>query len=235
MRHQAIVFTLFLPLALGAQAGVPAAAPQIATSATAEVQLKPDRATLSFSVESRGPTAATAGAETARRQRAVLDTLRALGIAQDQMTTANIQISPEFAYDAKAPRLTGYVARNTVRVELRDIGMIGALIDGALAKEATGIGSLAFNSSKAEDARRQALELAVARARGEAESMAKAAGGTLGPLIDLSAQPSYQRPLAVEMAGAGAMSARAVDQTPVAPGQIIVSATVSGRWVFTAR
>lgn len=235
MLHRAIAFTLLLPLALRAQAGAPVAAPQIATSATAEVQLKPDRATLSFSVESRGPTAAAAGAETARRQRAVLDTLRALGIAQDQMTTANIQISPEFAYDAKAPRLTGYVARNTVRVELREIGGIGALIDGALAKEATGIGSLSFNSSKAEDARRQALELAVARARGEAESMAKAAGGILGPLIDLSAQPSYQRPLAVEMAGARAMSASAIDQTPVAPGQIIVSATVSGRWVFTPR
>ena len=122
MQYRAIAFALLAPLALSAQAGAPTVtAPQLTTSATAEVQLKPDRATLSFSVESRGATAAKAGAETARRQRAVLDTLHAIGIAADQMTTASIQISPEFAYDARPPRLTGYVARNTVRVEVRDV------------------------------------------------------------------------------------------------------------------
>ena len=71
--------------------------PQLVTSASAEVELKPDRASISFTVESRGPTAARAGAESARRQRAVLDTLRALGVAADQVQTAAIQINPEYA------------------------------------------------------------------------------------------------------------------------------------------
>jgi hypothetical protein len=236
MLHRAIALFLLAPLVLEAQSGGQApAAPQITTAATAEVQLKPDRATLTFSVESRGATAAHAGSETARRQRAILDTLHALGVSADQMTTASLQISPEFAYDAKPPRLIGYVARNTVRVEVREIEMIGPLIDRALAKEATGIGSLSFNSSKSDEARRQALELAVTRAKGEAESMARAAGGTLGPLIELAAQQSYARPVAIDMASSAVVSARATDQTPVAPGQMTVSAVVTGRWVFIAR
>ena len=236
MLHRTIALFLLAPLVLEAQSGGQAAAvPQITTAATAEVQLKPDRATLSFTVESRGATAARAGSETARRQRAVLDTIHALGVNADQMTTASLQISPEFAYDAKPPRFIGYVARNTVRVEVREIEMIGSLIDGALAKEATGIGSLSFISSKSDEARRQALELAVTKAKGEAESMARAAGGTLGPLIELVAQQSYVRPVAIDMASSAAMSARAVDQTPVAPGQMTVSAAITGRWVFIAR
>ena len=236
MLHRAIALFLLAPLGATAQSGGQApATPQITTSATAEAQLKPDRATLSFSVESRGTTAAIAGAETARRQRAVLDTLRALGVGADQMTTASIQINPEFAYEAKLPRLTGYVARNMVRVEVRDIEKIGSLIDGALAKEATGIGALSFSSSRSDEARRQALELAVAKVKGEADAMAKAAGGILGPLIELGAQPSYVQPVAVDMAGSAAMSLRAASPTPIATGMMTVSATVSGRWVFTAR
>lgn len=233
MRHRAIALLLLLPPAVRAQSNP--AVPQITTSATAEVQLKPDRASLTFSVESRGATAAKAGAETARRQRAVFDTLKAMGIAADQMTTASIEISPEYAYNVRPPALTGYVARNTLRVEVRDIDKLGALIDGALAKEASGIGSLSFNSSKSDEARRQALELAVAKAKGEAESMARAAGGALGSMLELNAQPSYNRPIAIEMASAKAMAVRGAEATPVAPGEITVSATVNGRWVFSPR
>ena len=233
MRRSMIALFLLAPLLAGAQSGAATTAtPQISASATAEVQLRPDRATLSFSVESRGATAAKAGAETSRRQRAVLDTLRALGVAADQMTTASIQINPEITYNEKAPRVTGYVARNTVRVEVREIDKVGLLIDAALASEATGIGSLVFTSSRADEARRQALELAVTKAKGEAESMAKAAGGTLGGLIELGAQPSYQPPIAVEMSMRSAQMGAAAAPMPIEPGQLRVSATVSGRWGF---
>lgn len=233
MRPGAIGLFLFLPCVAATQAAP--AVPQVTTSATAEVQLKPDRASLTFSVESRGATAAKAGAETARRQRAVFDTLRALGIAGDQVTTASIEINPEYAYNVRPPTLTGYIARNSVRVEVRDIEKIGLLIDAALAKEASGIGSLLFNSSKADEARRQALELAVSKAKGEAESMARAAGGALGAMMEMSALPSYTRPVAVDMSTARSMAVRGAESTPVSPGEITISATVTGRWIFTAK
>lgn len=74
MRSRLAMLVMFSPLALAAQA--PAAEkPQILTSATAEVEVRLDRATLVLSAESRDITAARAGAETARKQRAVLNTL----------------------------------------------------------------------------------------------------------------------------------------------------------------
>jgi uncharacterized protein YggE len=161
MRLSTLLFAAVMPMALSAQANGPTTgAPQLFTTATAEVELKPDRATLVFTVESRGATAAKAGSETARKARAVIDTLRSLGVAADQLTTASVEINPEYVYPGQnqPPRVSGYVARNSVRVEILRLEQAGALIDGGLAKESTGIGSLTFASSKSDEARRQAIE-----------------------------------------------------------------------------
>ncbi len=235
MRFYSVMLLGFIAGTLPAQS--PALnVPQIVTSASAEVDLKPDRAALSFTVESRGGTAARAGAETARKQRAVLDTLRAMGISADQMTTTSIDISPEYVYPGQnqPPRVSGYVARNSVRIDVLKIDQTGALIDAGLAKEATGVGSLDFSSSREAEARRQALELAVGKAKAEAESMARAAGVNIGTLIELVAQPQFVQPI-YNRAFRSAMASSAADATPVSPGQLKISATVSGRWSFTPR
>jgi uncharacterized protein YggE len=238
MRLSILLLGAVMPMALSAQASGPTTgAPQIFTTATAEIELKPDRATLVFTVESRGATAAKAGNETARKARAVLDTLRLLGVAADQLTTASVEISPEYVYPGQnqPPRVSGYVARNSVHVEILRLEQAGALIDAGLAKESTGIGSLTFASSKSDEARRQAVELAVLKAKAEAEAMAKAAGGALGGLIELSAQPSYQRPMAQPMELKAMSASRAGGEMPISPGQLTVSATVTGRWGYAPR
>src|SRR5512140_2305627 len=55
--------------------------PVIATTAVGEARVTPDRATIFVGVQSRAQTAAAAGADNARRHRAILDTLRTLGIS----------------------------------------------------------------------------------------------------------------------------------------------------------
>jgi|GEM_PF-6839130 hypothetical protein len=62
--------------------------------------------------------------------------------------------------------------------------------------------------------------------------MAIAAGGTLGRLIELNAQPDM-----VRMSGASALSfaSRASAPIPAAEGTIAVIATVSGHWGFIPR
>ena len=236
MRFHSVVLLGLISGALQAQNPAPNP-PQIVTSASAEVDLKPDRAALTFTVESRGGTAARAGAETARKQRAVLDTLRAMGISADQMTTMSIDISPEYVYPGQnqPPRVSGYVARNSVRIDVLKIDQTGSLIDAGLAKEATGVGSLDFSSSKEAEARRQALELAVGKAKAEAESIARAAGVTIGTLIELVAQPQFMQPIYLNRTFKTAMAQSSADATPVSPGQLKISATVSGRWSFTPR
>src|SRR4051812_13473801 len=54
--------------------------PQIVATARGEVKIVPDRANIQISVQTRGVTAAAAGSENAKKQKAVIDGLRALGI-----------------------------------------------------------------------------------------------------------------------------------------------------------
>jgi hypothetical protein len=191
----------------------------------------PDRATITIGVQSRGATAAVAGGENAKRQRAILDTLRALGLTGDMLSTQNYSVSPEMQYPPNGgqPRVTGYQVTNTVRAEVRRLDDVPRIIDAALAKGANEISSLEFYSSKADSVRRSALAQAVADARADAETLARAAGGSLGSLIELSTSPGEIRPFTVT----GPMQRMATAApTPIEPGQTTITVTVSARWSF---
>jgi len=216
-----------------AQTPTPATAtvPQISTSASGESKVQPDRATIQFGVETRRPTAAQAGAENARRQRAVLDTLKKLGLTEAQLSTSGYSVTPEMRYDGKQPQVTGYIARNVVQADVRRIEQVGPLIDGALAAGANMVNSLRFFSSRADEARRLALADAVVKARSDAEAMAKAAGGMLGPLIEMSTAGDV-RPVYDVMVSARMAASESSAPTPIDPGEQTVTVSISARWTF---
>lgn len=218
---------------LYAQTGGSPAPAQIVTTGTGETRVSPDRATIFVGVQSRATTAAAAAADNAKRQRAILDTLRVLGLGSDQLSTMNYNVAPEIQYNPnnQPPRVTGYTVTNTVRADVRKLDDVARLIDAALAKGANEISGLQFYSSKADSARRVAMALAVANARADAETLARAAGGTLGALLELSTGTSI-RPMQ-ENIGVAAMAARG--PTPIEPGQQSVTASVMTRWMFVGR
>ena len=214
----------------GAAAQTAPVPPQILATGTGEVQLAPDRATVMLGVQSRALTVAQATSDNARRQRAIIDTLRALGLGSDQLTTINFNVSPEMQYPPnQSPKITGYVVNNTVRASLRRIEDVGRTIDAALTKGANEVSGIEFTSSRADSARRAAIAEAVAHARADAETMAKAAGGSLGQLIELTSGVEPIRPFEARMGRAGVAAAA---PTPIEPGQLTVSATVTARWAF---
>jgi uncharacterized protein YggE len=205
--------------------------PRITTSGEAQVRVTPDRATILIGVQTRGTTAATAGASNARIQKAILDTLKAMGLGADQLATQNFSVNPEMQYPpAGGPgKVVGYTVSNVVRVELRRIEQVGPVIDASLTKGANQINSVQFTSSTASDARRTAMADAVRDARADAEALARAAGGTLGPVIEITSSAPPIRPMFGEIAMRTA--SKAID-TPIEPGEQVISATVSVIWQF---
>jgi uncharacterized protein YggE len=99
-----------------------------------------------------------------------------------------------------------------------------------LSKGANEISGLQFYSSKADSARRAAMAVAVANARADAEALAKAAGGTLGAMLEVSTS-GLIRPMSEAMSGV----AMARVATPIEPGQQSITATVTTRWLFIGR
>src|SRR3569832_1037761 len=89
--------------------------PSLVTSGQAEEKVTPDRVSVLVNVQTRAPTAAAAAADNARRTRAVLEALAALGLSKDQLSTEGYSAYPEMNYDrpGNTPKVIGYVVTNT--------------------------------------------------------------------------------------------------------------------------
>lgn len=242
MRTRSVILALSLasPFAGGGVAAqqpsapppAPAIIPSVEVSGYGEGRTTPDRALVSVGVETRASTAAEASRLNARLQRAVIDTIRALGVASAQIMTVDYSVYPEQVYEPQRgdtkPRITGYVVRNTVRVELRKLDLVSSVIDAAIAKGANGVSGLHFYASNEAEARRAALDEAVKRAEGDAKVIARAAGRCLGEIVELTTVQS-RTPLPV-MRETRMMAAADAGPTPVEPGEQTVTATVTARW-----
>lgn len=228
-------FALISTPVLAQQGDINALTPQVAVGARGEVKVVPDRATIQISVQTRAATAAAAADENARKQKAVIDALRALGIAANDIGTSGYTIYPEQRYEPnKEPVVIGYNVTNTLSVELKSISLVGRAIDAALTKGANMITSLQFYASNTEAARQEAIAIAVKKARSDADAAARAAGGSISELLEISIgsySPPPPRPMVmrakVEMAAAQA-------DTPIEAGDQILAVDISTRWRFVA-
>src|SRR6185312_7116725 len=130
------VATLLVSAPLAAQTtqlSSPLPPPSINITTTSDMKVTPDRATIRISVQTRATTAAAAAAANATKQNAVLSSLRKLGLSNEQLSTADYNVNPEYRYEQNQdPVLTGYMVTNTVLADIRDVSQVGKILDAAL-------------------------------------------------------------------------------------------------------
>lgn len=230
----ALVFTAVIGKRLGAQAApVPNAhAPEIVSLGRGDTTIAPTSAAFSVSVTTRGASAAQAAAENAKRLESTLSWLRSSGLAPADITTAGYSVGQY--YDEQRDKRTpaGFVARNTVRVEVRRLDDLGKVIDAALTGGATEISAPQFLSTNISQARRTSLAEALREARSDAEAIARAAGGTLGRLI--SATSGVSSPMFRDSYGEVMLTSGGAPRVPtnIMPRDLSVAAQVTARWEF---
>jgi uncharacterized protein YggE len=200
--------------------------PTIVASGEGHRDVAPDKATIVLGVETRARTPAAAGAANADRMTAIRAALIRAGVAERDIATARYSL---YLQTGRTPADTQYVASNMVTVETRQLDQVGRLIDVGLGAGANNIGSLQYDLADRSGPGSEALGDAVTAARRQAEVMATAAGGRLGDLVELTTQQGEIRPFYGDVAMR--MSASAAP-TPVSPGSVTVSASVTGRWRF---
>jgi uncharacterized protein len=206
--------------------------PDIETVGTGTRRIAPDRAAVHVTIQTRARSAAAAAAANATAVQAVIDTLRRAGL-DSAASTATYRVGPE--YDRRPvsgePQVIGYMAHSTIRVRPPRIDLVGRVIDASFAKGATGVEGVSFESSRAEEARREALADAAGAARRDAEALARALGGSLGPLLSTSTVGRNDYDGVNVSMGEVATEAG----TQIMPGQLVVSAVVRTRWRFIPR
>lgn len=232
-----MTFRCFIPvLALAAAAcegapnaiaqSAPAASRTMTVSGVGEAAATPDMAIIRIGVETEGPSAAVALNNNSANMRGVIDTLKELGVEERDIQTSNLTVNPRYDYNnsQNRPRLIGFVAGNTVTVQLRDLENVGAVLDETVQAGANTINQLTFAFADPKPLYDEARTAAVAHAKAQAELLSEAAGVRLGPILTIHdghvGAPTPRKPMARLEA--------AFDQSvPIASGESMVTANVT--------
>jgi uncharacterized protein len=198
----------------------------LTVSASADVARAPDQLRLTAGVLTNAATAADAMAANAARMNAVLAALKAAGMADRDVQTTGLSLSPQYRYvQNQSPVLTGYQARNSISLRTLKLADAGKLIDGAIKAGANEVQGPEFALANPDAALDEARTIAVAKARARAELYAKAAGLKVKRIASISEvgaapEPGPRPMLRSAMADSGAAP-------PVQPGELTLTAQVT--------
>ncbi len=190
-----------------------------------EVAAAPDMATITLGVQAQAKAAADALRETSDKTAKILETLTAAGIAGRDMQTSELALDPLWdntRYEnGTAPKVVGFTARNTVTVRVRDLDLLGGVLDDVVTAGANTFRGLSFGLQDPQPVQDDARRAAVADAMRKAALYAEAAGVKLGPVLSISeAGFSAPRPeMMMEMSRSSGV--------PVAQGEVGLSASVT--------
>lgn len=197
----------------------------ITVTGTGRVKYTPDIAYLSFALQTEDATATGAWQKNAAAVKKVFEALKALGVAEKDLQTAGVNVSPKYHHPKdQEPRLVGYVATYDLSVTARRLGDVGKLLDAAVeagANRSVGIRFAAANPEKLLDEARSA---AVKEARKKAELYVTGAGAQLGLVQSIAeGTPGLYREQRLELAAPAKFS----EALPIAAGEQEVSVTVT--------
>lgn len=184
---------------------------------TASVSSTPDRAELSFGVESVGQTAKAALAANATEMRKVIAAVKAAG--GTDVRTQSVSLSPRYN---ERNEVQGFGATNTVSATIKDVAKAGAVIDAAVTAGANQVYGPSLSSGDQTEQYRQALEAAVVNARANAQVLAAAANLSLGRVTAIVESGGGSPPIPF-----AANKAEDMASTPIEPGTQRTTASVS--------
>ena len=196
----------------------------VSVSGSGSVKVPADMAKLTFSVLTKEQTALDSVQNNAAKMNKVYDALKKIGIADENISTANYSLYQEnYWKDGKDyPGL--YVTSNNIIVVLDDVEKAGLVIDTAIGAGVNQMNGISFLVKDSKAALEQARILAFQQAKEKAELFAKEAGCKLGKVLTIM-ENSGSYPVVREMADGRKMAT--ANATTISAGQDSVMANVS--------
>jgi uncharacterized protein YggE len=198
----------------------------VSVSGTGEVTGTPDTLEVSIGVSVRADSVTEANALAADKADAVIGSLTSSGVAEEDITTINYSIWPEYEYRNDSQTLLGYRVDNTVRAKIRDVDQAGDVLDEAVAAggDEVRISGLSFSIEDDAELVKAAREVAWNDAQAKATQLAELSGQTLGRATSIVETVSRApTPVAFDSVAGGAEQAVT---TPIEPGTASVTITI---------
>lgn len=199
----------------------------LTVSGTAQVPVVPDLAMVSVGVDVIATTARAAISENAEQMNRVFKLLQDNDIALADIQTSQFQLAPQWSNQKsgsdKPPEIVGFMVSNSVRVKVRELARLGAVLDALAGSGATSFHSVRFDISQPQPHQDEARQLAVAEAMRKAKLFADAAGQHLGRILSIDEAGSASAPVY-------RMEATIARSSPIAEGEMTISANVTMRF-----
>ncbi|MBU6370683.1 SIMPL domain-containing protein, partial [Patescibacteria group bacterium] len=172
----------------------------IVISGTGKVVVKPDMATVSFSVMQENMDVSKASDAVNTKIAAITKALAADGVADADITTTDYSVYPRYNYvNTTVPNgsmmpipvggtqvLAGYDVTQSIEVKIRDLSKAGNVVTDLTGLGVTNMSGLNFTEDKYDDLVKQARDQAIADARSQADSLAKSLGVRLDKIVGYS-------------------------------------------------
>jgi len=203
--------------------------PSLNLSATGEVKVAPDMATITFGVVTEAATAQEAMALNATQMTRVAAALRRAGIAERDIQTSGLNLQAQYDYvQNEPPKLRGYQATNRVTVNINDLTKVGTTADAVVAAGVNQIDGISFGLKDPKTAEDQARRLAVQALQAKARLYAEALGVQLGGIRSLNEGGGYAPQPPMPVFAMARMQSAGADSTPVSAGELSVKIDITG-------
>ncbi len=172
---------------------VPVAEHGVVTTGTGSASAAPDQGSFSFTVTTQAKTATAAVQANTAAMRAVDAALKQAGIATADLQTTQVSLVERRSENGQD--VVGYTATSSVLAQLRNLARTGAVVDAAVAAGADSFSGPSLTIGDSAKLYRDALKAAVADARAKAQTLAAAAGLTLGRVTNVTEGGSQPQPV----------------------------------------
>lgn len=186
MRNLFLPVLLFIFLAQPSSGSSLPDAPHIVVNGEHEIRVAPDTLTMTLGISQTGFDVAEARNSVEERSRKLITAFEALAIAQQDISSARLRITPHYNWNQKAQIYSGTEVSRTIEVTLRDLSryddLIRAIIDAGVAQ----IHSTRLSSSQEKQYREEAMRKAIADGMNKGAMMVEHLPEKLGPVYAIS-------------------------------------------------
>jgi len=203
----------------------------LTVSGEGKVYVAPDIAKITVGVQETGASLKTVQDSVNKKTKTLTDAIKKLGVEEKDIKTTSYNLYPQYDYQTSANKITGYQVSTSYEITIRDFDKINDIIVASTAAGANMEGNISFdlNDNTKKEKLQEARVLAIAEAKNKADGLSKAAGISLGKIINISENQASNeiRPVYAQGLGAGIDMAKTAAAPSVQAGQTEIDVTVN--------
>ena len=196
--------------------------------ADGKFEAAPDTALVQFNISTQADTAKAAYDAASKQAEQTRQVLKANGIDPRNAEIGYFSVQPTYDWKNPKRKILGYQVTSTVSLKLKDFAKIGPITQQLADADVSQGQNVSYTLDNVDEAKNKAVEDAYRRARGSAETIAKASSRALGELSYASVD-TFENIRVMPMARTAMMSAAAAPppQQDFTPQQVTVTAHVN--------